>query len=148
MTWIDKRLAEREATRVHNLSIDQSAERVYAELWDAIKKCVTEAANKGFDVSTNGSPHHRAVSVLTGTPRGDRKELVLTLKRESHKILVAGIDPAPELMLDLRADNVACLKLNGKQVTYDEAAQAILDPFLFPPPPTDEDEGSGMPSFA
>jgi hypothetical protein len=146
MTWIDKRLAERETARVRHLSIDQSAERVYAELWEAVKKCVVEAANKGFDVSTNGSPHRRAVTVSSGAPRGSRKELVLNLKRENHKILVTGIDPAPELMLDLGADNVACLKLNGKQVTYDEAAQAILDPFLFPPP-TDEGE-SGMPSFA
>jgi hypothetical protein len=28
---------------------------------------------------------------------------------------------------------VACLKLDGNQVNYDEAAQAVLDPFLFPP---------------
>jgi hypothetical protein len=70
----------------------------------------------------------------------------LALKKASHRILVSGIDPAPNLSLDLCADNVVCLKLSGKQVTYDEAAQAVLDPFLFPPS-SEEAETDGTIKF-
>src|SRR5580700_6327353 len=139
MTWIDKRLAEKEAARVRHLSIDQSAERIYAELWQAIGRCVDEANNKGFTLERNGSPHERSVVRLIPPSAGrrhsspTRKELSLVLKRASEEIVVNGLLAPPKLTLDLCPDNVACLKLDGNQVNYDEAAQAVLDPFLFPP---------------
>jgi hypothetical protein len=148
MTWIDDRLSGREHERVRRLSIEQSAERIYGELWEAIKKCVDEASRKGFGLETNGSPHERTVVLSTNSSRRtlSTRKLALALKKASQRILVTGIEPAPELVLDLCHDNVVCLKLNGKQVSYDEAAQAVLDPFLFPPP-SEEAETDGTISF-
>ena len=151
MTWIDRRLAEKEAARVRHLSIDQASERIYAELWQAVGKCVDEANNKGFTLERNGSPHERTVVLLIPPSAGRRhspparRELTLVLKRSSEEIVVKGLSAPPKLTLDLCPDNVACLKLDGNQVNYDDAAQAILNPFLFPLP-SGEAESDG--SFA
>jgi hypothetical protein len=140
MTWIDKRLAEQEAEATRSALIDQSAERVYDDLWQAVMRCVMEANNKGFTLATNGSPHQRIVTLTSKDRTTKKRQLQLTLHRDIRLIKIRGVESLSELSLDLCPDRVVCLKLNGKQVTYDEAAEAILDPFLFPTSPTDTGE--------
>jgi hypothetical protein len=133
MTWIDDRMQQRrEASRRATL-IASEAERTYAILWEEIADCVREAEGKGIQVIMNGSPHERMV-VLPGNPR---KELHVRLKKEKQLIAISGIEPPFELWFDLGDDNVVCLTKDGVKINPEVAAQAILDPFLFPelPPP-------------
>jgi hypothetical protein len=137
MSWIEERLKQQEEARARRTTIAQYAERIYAELWEAIVESVKEAQGLGIEIATNGSPLERTVmrpvipkhdSWISTTP----KELKISLKKDKQIIAITGITPSINLDFDLCADGRVCLKLDGAEINYSAAAQAILEPFLFP----------------
>jgi hypothetical protein len=128
--WIVERLEQRAAAQERARLIDASAERVFGEFWQAVAVFVDEAQQSGMKVATNGTPLERVV-ILDKSGRNPQT-LTVALAKDQKKIAIRGVNDIYGLAFDVCPDNVVCLKLDGAAVSYREAAQAILDRFLFP----------------
>lgn len=138
MNWIDDRVAERESITRRNQLIKASAEKVFNTLWEEIEKWLAEARNKGgFLIHTNGTLYERmifaSISPPPSEPSRNPKRLTVKLTKDKSAIVAIefGVSPV-KLLLDVRPNDVVCLKHNDKQVSMSEAAILVLDPFLFP----------------
>lgn len=132
MTWIDRRIADLEALKTRRSMIREHALEIYEALWKEITEHLAEAKAKGFPVSTNGAPRKRLISLLKQNLSGDSFELEVSLVDGKDRIRASGDRVDLFLDLDLCPDNVVCLKLAGRQISIEDAAIRILDPFLFP----------------
>jgi hypothetical protein len=133
MSWIDERLAEEKARADKNESIISSADTVFNDMWSYVLGDVEEAKKKGKPLFTNGTQLDRIVKldVATFSP-SHPKELHIALSKDKHSIVISG-EVSMKFNLDICPDGAVCPKdEQGKTVTYKEAAQRILDPFLFP----------------
>ena len=126
-SWIVERLEQRAASKERDRLIAASAERMFGELWLTMAGFIEEAQQRGIEIFTNGMPLERVVT-LTVPPR----TLTVTLKKDQQMIAIRGVEGIYKLTFDVCPDHVVCLKLSGEPKSYSEAAQAILDPFLFP----------------
>jgi hypothetical protein len=132
MTWIDTRMADLEAWRKRNSTIRAHAADIYEALWKEIVEHLDEAKQKGFPLSTNGASRKRVVSLEKDNKPGQHWELDVILVDPKDRIRAKGDRVDLFLDLDICPDGVVCLKLDGKQISLEEAAIRILDPFLFP----------------
>lgn len=132
MTWIDDRLAERKASRERWGLIKQHADAVYEALWKQIVEYVTEAKSKSISVFTNGSVHHRIVSLSWPIKPAtkDPDHLHVTMTRTS--IHARGEKVDLEFRFGAYPDGVVGLTLDGEPISTEATARRILDPFLFP----------------
>jgi hypothetical protein len=125
MTWLDDRIAQSVKRKQDNKLILDWAESVFNALWEEITRIVEEAKSKGFQLSTNGSPDQRAVIFK-------ENRLLITLERDAGTILANGPGFNLQLSFSVDKDDVVRLKYAEKFLPLKEAAQSILDPFLFP----------------
>ena len=125
MTWIDDRLAQWTRKKENDRAIADCAEAIFNELWDEVKQFVHEANSKGFQLTTNGSPHQRVIQC-----RGE--VLRITLNRDAEVISVEAPTFNFTLSFAVGNDGVVGLKCNEKRVSLFQAARLVLDPFLFP----------------
>lgn len=132
MTWIEKRIADLELWKSRRSVIREHAVDVYEALWREISEHLSEARTKGFPVSTNGTPRKRIIRLEKQNRSGDFFELQVSLVEAKDRIRAIGDRVDLFLDLDICPDDVVCLKYLGKQLTIEEAAISILDPFLFP----------------
>jgi hypothetical protein len=134
MTWIEGRISDLEAWQSRNATIRAHAVEIYEALWGEIAEHVKEAAQKGFQASTNGAPRKRNVSLEKENKRGECWELQIMLVDAKDRIRAKGDRGNVDFFLDLDIcpDGVVCLKLDGSRLSIEDAAIRILDPFLFP----------------
>lgn len=139
MNWIDDRREEIKNRQERERLIAEAGAVLFADLWNEIVKWVVDAAQKGIRVTTNGTTWERRI-VLSRTPlphQDSRAADVLTMKTSTvNGEFYIGFAGVPRINtkfnVDLCADNVACLKHNGEQVSMEQVAIIVLDPFLFP----------------
>jgi hypothetical protein len=138
MSWIDERLAERKALAEYNRLLDDHAVGIYTAVWNEMMTFVEEAKTKGFaNLLTNGSLQNRRL--ILAVP-GNDKTLSLTM---TDKRTIRANSPGKEVRFDLDIcdGGIVCLKHADEQVSEQEAAKLILDPFLFPDlPPSASDK--------
>lgn len=133
MTWIEKRVADLKNLEERRASIREHATTVYESLWSELLKHVDDANQHGLDVTTNGSARRKIIKLKKQNLSGMWWELEFKLSDAKDRITVRGDRCGDvQFLFDLRPDNVVCLKVNGKEISIEEAAIAILDPFLFP----------------
>lgn len=135
VTWIDRRIADLEAWRTRNTAVRESALEIYEALWTEIVGHVQDAQARGIDASTNGAPRKRVVRLPKENKSGQYFELQVILADSKDRIRATGARLKPvdlTFHLDICPDGVVCLKLNEERVSIEDAAIAILDPFLFP----------------
>ncbi len=132
MTWIERRMADVESWKRRNAAIREHALEIYEALWSEILGHVNEAKSKGFPISTNGAPRSRVVRLEKQNRSGDYFELEIALVAAKDRIRAHGDRVDLFLDLDVCDDGVVCLELNGTRISIEDAAIAILDPFLFP----------------
>lgn len=133
MTWFERRLADLEAHKQRLALIKQSAEEIYDQVWAEVVGHVREARAKGWSVETNGQPRRRAVMFQKQNKSGDWV-LEVILVEGKERIRVKG-DHGIDFLINLEVcpeDGVVCLSIDGSRITIAHAAEAILDPFLFP----------------
>jgi hypothetical protein len=83
-------------------------------------------------IETNGGSFARIVKACIPPNWKIPKELKIVLDMTREKISASHDDQIIEFSIDVCDDGVVCLKRDGKRVLIKEAAQLILDPFLFP----------------
>lgn len=133
MTWFERRLADLEAHKQRLARIKQHAPAIYDQVWDEVVLYIAEARTKGWAVETNGAPRKRAVMLQKQNKSGDWL-LEVILPDGKERIRVKG-DHGIDFYIDLEVcpeDDVVCLTLDGSRISVEQAAEAILDPFLFP----------------
>jgi len=132
MTWFERRLADLEEHKRRLALIKQNAPAIYQQVWDEVVQHIREAKAKGWPVDTNGEPRKRAVMLQKQNKSGDwLLQVILADGKERIRVKGdLGIDFHFEL--DICEDGVVCLKLDGSRIHVEDAAIAILDPFLFP----------------
>jgi hypothetical protein len=129
MSWIDERLAERQALVERNRLLDDHAVQVYAAVWKEMMTFVEEAKTKGFsNLLTNGSVQNRRL--ILAVPGNDKTLSVTMTDKRIIRASCSGKESRFEL--DVCDGGIVCLRHDGEQVTEQEAARRILDPFLFP----------------
>jgi hypothetical protein len=135
MSWIDKRIQQRQKLMERNKAVADGAEGLFDDLWKEIAALTKEANDKGLPVGTDGSAYERvvwaAVIPRLGQPT-DRRELRINLHKDREEISVSGSSVPLGLSIDVCDDGVICLKHNGRRILIQGAARLILDPFLFP----------------
>ncbi len=132
MTWFERRLADLEAHKQRLALIKQNAPAIYEQVWTEVVGHVKEAKSKGWPVDTNGEPRKRAVMLQKQNKSGDWL-LKVILADGKERIRVKGDHGIDfHFALDVCEDGVVCLKLDGSCISVESAAEAILDPFLFP----------------
>lgn len=101
------------------------AERIYTAVWAEIVKVVNEAPVWDIELIANGIPLHHTVTM-------GKRVLKLDLADDRHSIIASRPDGA-EVVLEIAVcpDGSVCVRCAGKAVTYAEAAQKIMEPFLF-----------------
>jgi len=132
MTWIEERLAQREALRERTRLIEEHTPKIYQAVWEEILRFVKDGQAAGMVLNTGGSANARAVySSVLGQPQSNRE---LTVSLESGKLVANPYDGGIVVAFDFDVcgDGVVCLKRGGTRVSEREAARIILDPFLFP----------------
>ena len=136
MNWIDDRLQQCNETWARSAQIEQAAEKIFNNIWDAITPLVEEAKTKGIKALTNGHPYERTVVLSVGAPlirsSGNPRIMVMKLEKDKHCILVSGMQPNIQLDMDVCDDGVVCVKINGKRFSIGDASVYILDRFFFP----------------
>lgn len=135
MSFIDDRLAERKELERRNNLIDEHAIPIYEALWKKIAEHVKEAHEKGLPVLTNGSLQNRIVrmSVDPAPHQSGRRPDEFRLVLKNDRISARGDRGLNlEFTLDVCPDGLVCLKAQGMEISVEEAAIRILDPFLFP----------------
>ncbi len=136
MSWIEQRLAEKGEREQRNRVIAEHESAVYENLWEQVKLDLEEAQRRGIEVSTNGAPHDRTVSLAVALKPGEdftrSKRLHIRLEKGPHLVKVSGGPVSVEFRIDVSSDGVVRLKHGDRQLSAEEAARMILDPFLFP----------------
>jgi len=132
VTWIERRMADLEEFRKRKSAIRERAVDIYEALWKEITGHVEEAERKGFAISTNGALRKRSVLLEKKNKPGQFFELEIILVDAKDRIRATGDRVDFFLDLDLCPDGVVCLKLTGNQISVEDAAIRVLDPFLFP----------------
>jgi hypothetical protein len=132
MTWIESRLEDLEAWNKRMAAIRDGSLEIYEAIWKEITGHLEEAKGKGFKVSTNGLPRSRAIMLEKQNLSGQSFKVEMTLVQAKDRIRAKGDRVDLSLDLDVCADGVVCIKLDGQQISIEAAAIAILDPFLFP----------------
>jgi hypothetical protein len=129
MKWFDDADADDKRRRRRIDAIHRGADTIYQNLWDEIVRQVAYIAEQGREISTNGSPLDR---IITVSERVKSREchLLLDAKREAITATGGGVDLT--FALDVADDNVICLKRGSEEMDLLEAAEAILHPLLFP----------------
>src|ERR1035441_1757688 len=103
---------------------DRKAETVELERRKSL--ILAEAEGIGFSVDTNGSPLKRVVSLLVN-PQTDQRwsqaeTLHVELAQDRRSITATGRGGHLHMDIDIRDDNVVCLKIDGKAVAMRDAA--------------------------
>jgi hypothetical protein len=135
MTWIEDRVQERTLLANRNRLISQFAERTFGALWEQVEQCIGEATLKGIDAYTNGSVFERSIFLnVKGRPGSQipPKELTVTLDRAERTITVKGLERPLQFTLEVGAGDVVQMHFEGNPLSYERAAEMMLDPFLFP----------------
>lgn len=142
MEWLDR--AYDTFSRYHRdtQAARNGAESVYQNLWARIVEVVNAANEKDMQLTTNGLPHSRVVAMPLG--REARREVVIALNQDEQLITVESDAGAMALQIGVDDTQVVCLLLNGKILSAEQAAQKIMEGFLFgarspfaiPAPPT------------
>jgi hypothetical protein len=132
MTWIEERLAQREALHERTRLIVEHTPKIYQAVWEEIMAFVKDGQAAGMALSTGGSVNARVVrSSSPGHPERDR-EITVSLIDSKLSASPYGLGTAMAFEFDVCPDGVVCLKRDGARVSEREAARLILDPFLFP----------------
>jgi len=91
-----------------------------------------EAQTKGIDVIANGTPYERTVTV-PDPPNSELRVLTVSLDKAAQLISVSGLKSDFDLRFDVcQPHNRVCLKRGDSEITLHDAAQQILEPFIFP----------------
>ena|ERR1700683_308792 len=131
MSWIDDRLTQRRRRGNRDSLIASNAEKIYNELWHEVNGWIEAAQEKGIDLIPNGSPYERTIT-LPDPPHSEPRVLTLSLNKAAQLISVSGLKSNFQLKFDVCADNRVCLKRGESEILLHDAAQQILDPFIFP----------------
>lgn len=137
MGWLEKRITEAQALKQRDALIRSSAPAIYRSLWTELTLIVEDAKNRSFPIFTNGEAHSRLIKLSQDPPTGGDgigrpKELRIVLEKDRQRIVASGAGVKVILDLDVCSDGVVCLKLGGDQIHLEDAAEKIMDPFLFP----------------
>ena len=134
MTWIDDRLEERRKLEHRQQTLQAFGFEAFSDLWSKVAADIAEARQKGIQVSTDGGPNERIVRLAAKIEPGEDyatpKELTLSLG-DDLRIKIRGATIS-SLELGTTPEDVVCLIHNGKEISAEDAARLILDPFLFP----------------
>jgi hypothetical protein len=134
MNWIDESQRETGRRRERERLLAENENDVYGQLWDEISKCLTDAREHVPGLTTNGQPLSRTV-LLPAVIRGlgpTHEMLKVSLDSQTHEIVAQGSRVNVRLKIDIDKDNIACLRVNGLEVSLKTAAEKVLKPFLFP----------------
>lgn len=125
MGWLEERYQEFVDEQRDRKSVLEHAEAIYEGLWEEIVLVTTSPTVAFMQIETNGLPRHRTVTM-------GKRVLKIDLSEDKHSI-VATLPEDTEVQLSIAVclDGVVCLKCTGKTVNYAEAAQRILEPFIF-----------------
>ncbi|HEY2381560.1 MAG TPA: hypothetical protein VGK48_10330 [Terriglobia bacterium] len=130
--WIHSRIKQEEeiATRTENLK--RNAPVVYDGLWKKIVEDIAIAKEhphfRTMQPGTDGTEYQRIVYMPHSG--GERVECRLIISEDNSHIKVTGaVEESFEI--GLRADGTGFLSRNGNTVSYERAAQVILEPLLF-----------------
>jgi hypothetical protein len=129
MSWIDERIEQRAEIERRDRLIDDHATKIYMAVWSEIMEVVQEGSSKGFPLTAGGSLHERMIMLRVSS--GNERTVHFTMK-DKRKIHASGDGVELWLELDVCDGGIVCLKNSGEQITVQEAARCILDPFLFP----------------
>jgi len=125
MEWFDQRYSQFLKEHNDRTTVAQNAEDIYAALWAAIMEVVRAAHDRGMQIQPNGFPLHH--TLLMG-----KRLLRINLSEDKHCILASpGDSREVPLCLAVCEDGSVCLKHNGFTVNYAQAAQKIMEPFIF-----------------
>jgi hypothetical protein len=113
MSWIDDRLAEREALLSRRENINTNAPKMYQALWAHLMELVKEANGKSFRLLTNGSEYERII-IMPTPPAPDeseteRAELHLDLAEDKSSIGArpSRFDPQRTILSDIVDDGIS-----------------------------------------
>jgi hypothetical protein len=139
MSWLDDRIAEHKAIEARRKEIADNAHHVYSALWKEITEITEEPSAKLAGVYTNGAAYDRLVCLPNpptrpGFQARSGPQLHIKLADDKQSISVSGTDRYPTITftLDVCQDGVVCLKFDGAEFSYPDAAIKIVDPLLFP----------------
>ena len=139
--WIAKRYEERERRAWLKRTISQCAPALYNQLWDAIVVCIGEAQKHKETIITNGEPLARkaylSVLPLKGQSFSPPRELGIFLRDDSIHAKIGVKSVMFEVGLD--QDNIGLLLLDGTPISVNDAAEKIMDSYLFPDLADEED---------
>ena len=125
MEWVERRYQQYVDERRDWGNVCQHAEEIYEGLWEEIVKVANDPTIAFTKIVTNGLPQHRTVAL-------GKRILKIDLAEDKHSIIASPPD-SPEILLAVTVcpDGVVCLKHDGERVTYSQAAQKIMEPFIF-----------------
>jgi hypothetical protein len=121
MSWIEERLKREKLKQ----SIPKQAEQLHEELMTEIKARVEEAKKHGVAVFTKDD---REFGMSDPGEGGQPKTLRVELSRDRTTIRT---NTGVQLKVDLCEDNSFSLMHHAARVSIAQAAQLILEPFLF-----------------
>jgi hypothetical protein len=141
MTWIDDAEKRWLAERERDARIEEQATKIYEELWRQVLADVNTA--KSIDrfagLSTNGRPLAHIISFPVDQSSDDigvPRSVEIELRKGDHQIVASIHQGSGSIILfdiDIcKADGGACLRLGGKDISYDDASRHILTAFLYP----------------
>jgi hypothetical protein len=130
MSWLDDQIREDEERQTQETAIAREAPKIYQVLWDGLIQIVNEAKKKGFVLKPTGSNMERSIQLVYDNENPRRMNLVSRDKRT----LTADISGGRTIKFSFAIceDGVVCLKNEGKPISIEDAAHAIMKPFLFP----------------
>ena len=112
--------------------LPKSAPTIYDDIWKCIVTDVNYAYSKRIPLTTSGTSYHRVVALSDYS--GDAKKLHYKLSQDRHSIIVEGPSGVGgKFVLFVGRDGVVHpTNEHGDELTNQEVARRILDPFLFP----------------
>lgn len=125
MEWLKERMEAVQRVKRDERNIAAHADRIYGAVWAAVVDVVKEGPVWGIEMKANGFPLHHTVTagthVLKVDLSEDRRRIVGTRPDGKQTVLELAICP----------DGSVCVRHEEKMVDYAEAAQGLMDAFLF-----------------
>jgi hypothetical protein len=134
--WIDEKMAAYRKARKNLEAVAASADMIFGQLWGEIEAIIEGISNRGMQLETNGSPRNRVLIMGLpphGSERDQRRRLNLALASAPGAVTITAKSDADETIFNIEvgSDDIVCLKKQGHELTIQEAARAVMEPFLF-----------------
>lgn len=129
MEWLDRAYDAFSKYHLDTQAAKNGTESVYQDLWKRVVEVVNAANEKGMQLTTNGLPHSRVVAMPFGSAL--KREMKITLDRDNLLISAESDAGSLSLQIGVEETQVVCLLLNGKVLNGEQAAQKVMEDFLF-----------------